>query len=74
MPTYSYQCRGCNHAEDFTRKIENRDNPGYCTKCEAWSSRRTVTAPGLIGETVTRDQRVIEPQQCGCLWMKDSGV
>ncbi len=57
MPLYSFRCRGCQRTTDLFRSIENRDNPAPCSSCAAWSGRRIQTAPGLIGETVVRDQR-----------------
>lgn len=56
MPLWSFKCRGCSATSELIRKSINRDNPGYCPTCLVWSMRRVITAPGLIGETVVREQ------------------
>ncbi len=61
MPLWLYRCRGCPRTLECFRKTENRNNPAYCSACAAWSCRRVITPPGLIGDTVVRVQEIQNP-------------
>lgn len=44
MPSYEYECRKCNHAFETMRKVEERDEPLPCPRCESVRVERKLSA------------------------------
>lgn len=48
MPTYEYKCPKCKKTVDAMRKIEDRDSPINCPRCETQLERFQSGLAGLI--------------------------
>lgn len=46
MPTYEYRCNKCMATQEFSRSIDERDEPVKCMACGLESSR-VYNTPGI---------------------------
>lgn len=49
MPTYTAQCPACSHRFAIFRKIEDRNRPANCEKCQT-EAQRIVDAPRVVAD------------------------
>lgn len=52
MPTYTYTCSTCSHAEDINLSYDSRDEARTCSSCSSPDVVREFPAPAVMGTAI----------------------